>query len=147
MLLSVLAIAICAGVGAADAAAQVWWVQSADWGSGNRRQDVTNTVRRLADGPNFKVNNNNMGVDPAVGADKTLRIMSANYYSIAGPGSSDVTAQLQGMVRNNRLNIVANIQTLGDPALGRPKKLNVVYQYQGRVNKVTVGENSRLNIP
>ena len=51
-----------------------WWVQSADWGAGNRRQDVTATVRRLVDGPNFTANNRNLGVDPAKGADKTLRI-------------------------------------------------------------------------
>ena len=73
MLLGAFAIALCMALDAADAAAQVWWVQSADYGAGNRRMDVTNTVRRLVDGPNFKVNNN-MGVDPAVGANKTLRI-------------------------------------------------------------------------
>ena len=51
-----------------------WSVQSANYGSGNRRQDVTGNVRRLVNGPNFKVNNANMGGDPAVGADKTLQI-------------------------------------------------------------------------
>jgi hypothetical protein len=56
-------------------AQQTWWVQSADYGSGNRRQDVTQTVRRLVGGPNFRVNNQTMGGDPYVGADKTLRIV------------------------------------------------------------------------
>jgi len=59
----------------AVSAQQAWYVQSADWGAGNRRQDVTNTVRRLVSGPNFKANNQNMGVDPYKGADKTLRII------------------------------------------------------------------------
>lgn len=57
------------------AAQQTWWVQSADYGSGNRRQDVTQTVRRLVSGPNFTVNNQTMGVDPYKGAEKTLRIV------------------------------------------------------------------------
>ncbi len=53
-----------------------WSVQSASYGSGSRRQDVTGNVRRLVNGPNFKVNNANMGGDPAVGADKTLQIIA-----------------------------------------------------------------------
>jgi hypothetical protein len=61
---------------ATSAAAQTWWVQSADYGAGNRRQDVTNTVRRLVSGPSFRVNNNTMGGDPWKGADKTLRIVA-----------------------------------------------------------------------
>src|SRR6201984_1565303 len=55
------------------AIAQTYWVQSADYGSGNRRQDVTNTVRRLGSGPNFRVNNATLGGDPCEGANKTLR--------------------------------------------------------------------------
>jgi Domain of unknown function (DUF3395) len=203
ILLCVLAIAMCAALGAADAVAQVYWVQSADYGYGNRRQDVTNTVRRLANGPNFKVNNNTMGIDPAVGRDKTLRIigrtqngtvrtfnynegqtvnaqmfaggqggggwwgggggpgggggggggnslriMSANYVPLVGAGGRNVTSRLQSMVRNNRINIIADNQTMGgDPAPGRSKKLTVTYQYQGRVNNIDVGENGRLSIP
>jgi predicted aconitase with swiveling domain len=50
-------------------------VQSAEYGAGNRRQDVTQTVRRLVGGPNFRVNNTTMGGDPWPGADKTLRIV------------------------------------------------------------------------
>ncbi len=107
ILLSTLVVALCAAVGAVESAAQTtWWVQSADYGAGNKRQDVTNTVRRLANGPNFKVNNTNLGVDPAVGKDKTLRIVGRDssgkvrdfYYKegvtvnarmfAGGPGSS-----------------------------------------------------------
>jgi hypothetical protein len=53
-----------------------WSVQSANYGSGNRRQDVTGNVRRLVNGPDFRVNNQNMGGDPAVGADKNLQILA-----------------------------------------------------------------------
>jgi hypothetical protein len=50
-------------------------VMQADWGSGNRRVDVTARVRALLSGNGMvRVNNANMGGDPAVGADKTLRI-------------------------------------------------------------------------
>ncbi len=192
--MGVFAIAICAALGAADAAAQTYWVQAADYGWGNKRQDVTNTVRRLVNGPNFRVNNNTMGIDPAVGKDKilhitgrtqsgavrtftfqegqtvnsqmfaggwggggpgggpgggfALRIMSANYVPTSGAGGKNVTGQLQSMVRNNRLNVIVNNQTMGgDPAPGRLKKLNVVYQYNGRVINTSVEEYSRLNIP
>jgi hypothetical protein len=54
----------------------MWVVQSADYGSGNRRQDVTQTVRRLVSGPDFRVNNQTLGGDPYKGADKTLRIQA-----------------------------------------------------------------------
>lgn len=53
-----------------------WYIQSADWGSGSRRQDVTNAVRQLLNGGDFKANNKNLGVDPAPGKDKTLRIIA-----------------------------------------------------------------------
>src|SRR5260370_22144437 len=47
----------------------------ADWGHGNRRMDVTTRVRALLSGNGMvKVNNANLGGDPAVGADKVLRI-------------------------------------------------------------------------
>jgi hypothetical protein len=50
-------------------------VMQADWGSGNRRTDVTTRVRDLLSGNGLvKVNNANLGGDPAVGADKVLRI-------------------------------------------------------------------------
>jgi len=51
-----------------------WTVQNAQYGTSNRNRNVTTNVRRLANGPNFRVTNDNMGGDPAVGADKTLRI-------------------------------------------------------------------------
>lgn len=51
-----------------------WTVQSAYYGTPNNNRNVTGNVRRLVNGPNFRVTNQNMGGDPAVGADKTLRI-------------------------------------------------------------------------
>jgi hypothetical protein len=57
-----------------------WQVMRADWGAGNRWRDVTSTVRILLSGNGMvQVNNQNMGGDPAVGADKILRIQARNY--------------------------------------------------------------------
>jgi hypothetical protein len=57
-----------------------WQVMKAEWGSGNRWMDVTYQVRTLLSGNGMvRVNNQNMGGDPAVGADKTLRIHARNF--------------------------------------------------------------------
>lgn len=46
-----------------------------DWGAGNRRVVVTDRVRSMLSGSGMvRVNNQNLGSDPAVGAAKTLRI-------------------------------------------------------------------------
>ena len=51
-----------------------WQVVKADWGAGNRWMNVTNQLRRLLSGNGpVRVNNANMGGDPAVGASKILR--------------------------------------------------------------------------
>ncbi|MGB8887919.1 MAG: hypothetical protein WCC87_14410 [Candidatus Korobacteraceae bacterium] len=90
------AVLLCAG--ASDALAQTWWVQSADYGAGNQRQDVTNTVRRLVSGPNFRVNNATLGTDPAVGRDKILRIVakdaSGNVRDFSYREGQTVNAQM-----------------------------------------------------
>jgi hypothetical protein len=75
LLTSLVLLSLITLCGTLATAQQTWWVQSADYGSGNRRQDVTQTVRRLVGGPNFTVNNQTMGGDPYQGADKTLRIV------------------------------------------------------------------------
>jgi hypothetical protein len=59
-----------------------WQVTKAEWGAGNRWMDVTPQVRMLLSGNGMvRVNNQNMGGDPAVGAAKTLRIQARNYRS------------------------------------------------------------------
>ena len=61
-----------------------WQVVRAEWGAGNRWMDVTNQVRILLSGNGMvRVNNQSMGGDPAVGADKTLRIQARNYQGQA----------------------------------------------------------------
>jgi hypothetical protein len=67
---AVLLLSVASGV------AQIWSVQSADYGIGKKQQDVTATVRQLVKGPNFQVSNKDLGIDPAPGQDKTLRIVA-----------------------------------------------------------------------
>ena len=65
------------GIGAnpANPAGPGWQVMYADWGAGNRRVEVTPRVRAMLSGNGMvRVNNQNLGGDPAVGADKILRI-------------------------------------------------------------------------
>ncbi len=97
MLLSVLAVATCAVLGSTEAAAQSWQVMSADYGVSNNRMDVTNTVRRLVNGPDFRVNNTTMGGDPARGADKVLRIHARN-----GGGKMQDFIYKEGQTVNSR---------------------------------------------
>ncbi len=196
-ILSALVVAIFVALGAADATAQVYWVQSADYGAGNQRQDVTNRVRQLASGPNFKVNNANMACDPAIGRDKTLRIVgqerggrtrtftykegaTVNSQMFAGgsggggwggpgggsPGGGgyglriisasygagnnrmDVAGRLQSMIRNNRLSMKVNNETMGgDPSLGQYKNLMVTYEYQGQRRGKNTPEGGHLTLP
>lgn len=104
-LLPTLILVLFASLCASTAAAQTYWVQSADYGAGNRRQDVTNTVRRLVSGPNFRVNNATLGGDPYVGADKTLRIVGRDAQGNVrdfkyGEGSTVNSAMFRGQQWN-----------------------------------------------
>lgn len=57
-----------------------WQVMHAEWGAGHRWMDVTSQVRMLLSGNgNVRVSNQNMGGDPAVGADKVLRIRARTF--------------------------------------------------------------------
>jgi hypothetical protein len=63
--------------GFVEESAPGWRVMWAEWGSGDRFVDVTKRVRELLSGEGtvkVKVNNTNLGGDPAVGAKKILRI-------------------------------------------------------------------------
>lgn len=104
-LLPTVVLILFASLCASTAAAQTWWVQSADYGAGNRRQDVTNTVRRLVNGPNFRVNNATLGGDPYKGADKTLRIVGRDAQGNVrdfkyGEGSTVNSAMFRGQAWN-----------------------------------------------
>jgi Domain of unknown function (DUF3395) len=75
---------LCAGPAAAQDQSTIlagpgWQVMRADWGAGNRWMDVTYRVRVMLSGNGMvRVTNQNLGGDPAVGADKVLRILARN---------------------------------------------------------------------
>ena len=57
-----------------------WQVLHAEWGAEGRRVDVTNRVRVMLSGNgSVKVNNTNLGGDPAEGERKILRIRARNF--------------------------------------------------------------------
>jgi hypothetical protein len=105
-------------------------VTQADWGSGNRRMDVTTRVRALLSGNGMvKVNNANLGGDPAVGADKVLRIYArdmqgqvrqlsykegsnidaSQFYNYGGGGGGDLQIVRAYYGLNNRTNDVTQL--------------------------------------
>jgi hypothetical protein len=59
-----------------------WWIVRAEYGTRNQHNDVTDILKDLVGrgGVNGRVavNNQTMGGDPAVGADKTLHILAKN---------------------------------------------------------------------
>ena len=72
--------------------------------------------------------------------------MQASYGS--GGRRRDVTSRLQNMVRHNRLSVLVNNFTMGgDPALGQPKDLTVMYEYQGQRRNTNTREGSNLTLP
>lgn len=75
-----------------------------------------------------------------------VNIVSAQYGQ--GPDRMDVTSRLQSMVRNGRISVRVNNDTMGsDPAPGRPKTLWVTY-YDGRGQRQTrVNEKGQLTLP
>jgi len=80
-----------------------WQVMFADWGAGNRRAVVTDRVRAMLSGNGMvKVNNQNLGTDPAAGASKTLRI-----------SARDVRGQVrQSHTRRARTSMPASFTTM-----------------------------------
>ena len=82
--IAALIFAVGAAIFSAGVAAQDdgWQIVRADYGFRNQRTDVTDILKDLIErgGVNGKVavNNQTMGGDPAVGADKTLRIFARN---------------------------------------------------------------------
>jgi hypothetical protein len=92
--------------------------------------------------------NSGWGHDSGSGAPPDgVTIVSAQYGE--GPDRRDVTYRLRTMVRNGRISIRVNNDTMGsDPAPGRPKILWVTYHAGGRGQQQTkVYENTQLTLP
>ena len=80
---------------------------------------------------------------PAPGPLKILRAV----YGVGGAGK-DVTSQVAGMVKNNRLAFTADNGVFGgDPAFGKVKRLTVDYEFGGKRLSLNVAENANVSIP
>ncbi|HWQ93185.1 MAG TPA: alpha-L-rhamnosidase N-terminal domain-containing protein, partial [Clostridia bacterium] len=78
----------------------------------------------------------------------TLVIRKATYEAPDNAGSADVTAVLARQVRDNRLKVEVNNQTMGiDPARNVVKRLRVDYELGGKSLTKTIDENQTLTIP
>jgi hypothetical protein len=150
----------------------------AQWGAGNQYWDVTQRVQSMIQGNqlNFKVNNTNLGGDPAPTQKKALRLTCAgrrgetnNYHyregdyvnmqvtsglrvlsASWGSGSQtwNVTTRVNGMVSGGRLSFKVNNTNLGgDPAQGRSKQLTMTWIYSGRQARRAWREGDYVNLP
>jgi hypothetical protein len=75
-----------------------------------------------------------------------LQVVQALYGT---PGHQMVvTGRLQDMVREGRLSVRVNNETMGgDPDPGQRKQLSVVYRHHGQEQTITVPEGDQLNLP
>ncbi len=75
-----------------------------------------------------------------------LRISSARYGTSVR--STDVTNRLNSQIRDGRLSLQVNNDTMGgDPDSNRQKTLTVNFTLDGRADQVTVAEGGYLNLP
>jgi alpha-L-rhamnosidase len=78
----------------------------------------------------------------------SLVIRRATYETVAGGQSVDVTAILNGRIKQGRLKMAVNNKTLGvDPAVDMAKRLRVEYECGGQILKKEVAENQTLMLP
>lgn len=111
-------------------------------------RDNTGRTRQLTFQENQDVNLrlDRMNGQYADGGHGRLTIDSAVYG--ANRRSADVTARLNSQIRDNRLSIQVNNDTMGgDPMPNRPKTLIVRYTYNGRPDQIVVKEGEYLNLP
>ena len=76
-----------------------------------------------------------------------LSIVNAHYGAGHGRGRN-VASMLQSQIRNGRLSLSVNNDTMGgDPAPGQSKRLTVTYTINGQRRSANVAEGQQLNIP
>ena len=169
-------------------------IVSAVYGVSGRYRDVAPQLRAMIRGDRLSVraSNESLGGDPAVGADKELRVVweyrgqrresrigedrwlnlpgdsqggTGVGYS-PGVGSSlddlrivsatygvpgrnrDVTRQLRGQLRNGRLNMRVDNESIGmDPAVGAEKELVVSWEHRGQQRESRFREGQQINLP
>ncbi len=80
------------------------------------------------------------------GSGGSLQILRALYG--AGDRNADVTSRVASQLRGDQLNmLVTNDAMGGDPAEGQPKRLQVIYLWQGLRYQTNVPEKGTLDLP
>lgn len=135
------------------------------------KADVTQTVAAaVKDNALSIAATNELFGDPAVGVRKTLRV-DFTFAGTAGSkavfegetlvikgapglqvvkaayGDLDVTAKIQGLVKDQRLKLTVNDDTLGKAGPGAPKVLKITYTLGGDPVTRSVAEKAVLTIP
>jgi hypothetical protein len=75
-----------------------------------------------------------------------LIILKAVYGDLPNGASTDVTAKVQPLVKDDALSVDATNDNFGDPADGIVKKLKVDYSFDGVKKSKEVNENETLTI-
>jgi len=75
-----------------------------------------------------------------------LVIRKAMFGDLPDGNANDVTADIAGRVKEDSLNVMANTDDFGDPAGGRPKKLQVDYTFDGKEKSKSAGDGETLTI-
>jgi hypothetical protein len=98
--------------------------------------------------PAARAEDNDTNSTPATtNAASRLVVVKAVYGDLSDPNStSDVTAQVVGMVTNDSLTVDASNDNFGDPASGVCKQLKVDFTFDGVAGSKSVYERGKLRI-
>lgn len=77
----------------------------------------------------------------------TKLIIRKAVYGDIPDAVNDVTDDVKNLVKDDSLTVKANSDDFGDPAGGRPKKLQVDYTLNGKDGSKTVAEGETLTVP
>lgn len=84
--------------------------------------------------------------DPNENPSSKLIIRKAIFGDLPDGGANDVTDDVKTMVKDDSLNVTPDTDEFGDPAGGRPKKLQVDYTLDGKESSKTVAQGETLKI-
>ncbi|MES2476374.1 MAG: glycosyl hydrolase [Verrucomicrobiota bacterium] len=78
---------------------------------------------------------------------RNLKILTATYEAVDGAGALDVTARLEALAEDGRLEVTVNNEDMGgDPIFGHVKQLRVDAVINGQRSSFIVPERQRLNL-
>ena len=84
--------------------------------------------------------------DPDRKPSTKLVIRKAMFGDLPDGNANDVTADIRDRVKDDSLTVNVNIDDFGDPAGGRPKRLQVDYTFDGKERSKSAGNGETLTI-